>query len=159
MLSQNKITKRTKIARLAVAATALTAVAFSSTGTATALPLGGEIVTTCRGMSPNIVDFPYAGQVIGSQYNSPGVPGFTIHAGGSIWGGYGTQVTLNWTNLTTGASGSETQSGSVGFVLGDSSPIYFHPHTGAGTVRTDFSVRNTGLVPQQTACSGTSEIW
>ncbi|WP_069159647.1 hypothetical protein [Nocardia altamirensis] len=143
-------------ARLAVAATALTAIAFSGAGTASAAD--SWIVTYCRGMSPNVVDVPYSGQIIGAQYNSPGVPTFTIHAGGSVWGGYGTEVTLNWTNLATGASGSETQRGSVGFVIGNGSTMYFRPPTGGGPVRTDFTVRNSGLLPQEVNCSGVSEI-
>ncbi|WP_435590406.1 hypothetical protein [Nocardia sp. bgisy118] len=146
-----------KLARVAVAAAALTAAALSGAGTASAAEDG--IVTTCRGISPNIVDFPYSGQVVVGQYNSPGRAYFTIHAGGSVWGGYGTQVTLNWTNLSTGASGSETQGGSVGFVIGNGSTLYFSPYTGAGRIRTDFTVVNSGFVPQTVTCSGTAEVW
>ncbi len=155
MSSQRENGTRITIGRLALAAAVLTAVAWSSAGTAVA---DGEsrIITYCRGLSPNIVDFPYSGQVIGAQYK--GAPYFTIHAGGSIWGGYGTEVTLNWTNLTTGASGSETRGDSVGFVIGNGSTINFSPPTGAGTIRTDFVVRNSGLVPQQVTCSGTYDI-
>ena len=156
MSSQKKSVNGFEVARLAVAAAALTTVAWSSTGTASAAEGDSWIVTVCRGVSPDIVDFPYSGQVVGAQYK--GTPYFTIHAGGSIWGGYGTEVTLNWTNLTTGASGSETGSGSVGFVIGNGSTIHFDPPTGAGTIRTDFVVRNSGLVPQQVTCSGISEI-
>ncbi|MGV9819512.1 hypothetical protein [Nocardia xishanensis] len=157
MLSQKKSGKRSKVARAAVAAAAMTAAVLSGAGTASADE--GGIVTTCRGMSPNIVDFPYSGQVVVGQHNTPGRAFFTIHAGGSIWGGYGTQVTFNWTNLKTGATGSETQSGSVGFVVGNGSTMYFSPHTGAGTIRTDFTVVNTGFVPQTITCSGTAEVW
>ncbi|WP_431958184.1 hypothetical protein [Nocardia lijiangensis] len=156
MLSQKKTGTRTEFAMVAVAATALTAAVLSGAGTAVA---DGGIVTTCRGMSPNIVDFPYSGQVVVGQYNSPGRAYFTIHSGGSIWGGYGTQVTLNWTNLNTGASGSESQSGTVGFVVGNGSTMHFSPHTGPGTIRTDFTVVNTGFVPQTITCSGTAEVW
>ncbi len=147
-----------RIAQLAVVAAALTALAWPGAGVASA-DGGSWIVTYCRGASPFLVDFPYSGQVIASQYRTSGVPNFTIHAGGSAWGGYNTDVTLNWTNLTTGASGSETRGGSVGFVLGNGSTLYFDPPTGPGVVRTDFVVRNSGPVPQETTCSGTSEIW
>ncbi|MEV0436970.1 hypothetical protein [Nocardia sp. NPDC050413] len=134
------------------------AMVMSGAGAATAAPSSWE-VTICRGVSPNIVDQPYSGQVIGAQpYGAPGVPYFTIHAGGSLWGGYTTTVTLNWTNLTTGASGSETQSGNVGFIIGNGSTLYFRPPTGTGIVRTDFTVHNSGFVPQVVTCSGTSEI-
>ncbi|MFQ6230992.1 hypothetical protein [Nocardia sp. NPDC002869] len=145
-----------KIGRFAAAATALGALTFAGTGTASAAD--NWTVTTCQGMSPFIADFPYSGQVVGGQYQSPGRANYTIHAGGSAWGGYDTQVTLNWTNLTTGASGSETQRGSVGFVIGNGSTMYFSPFTGAGAVRTDFTVVNSGLVPQTVNCSGVSQV-
>ncbi|WP_196812090.1 hypothetical protein [Nocardia sp. CNY236] len=152
-----KPTRKTITGRLAVTAAVLTAATLTGTGTAMAQ---SSAEGSCRGMSPNIIDFPYAGAVLVSQSQSdPGAPFVNIKSGGSLWGDYETQVTLNWTNLTTGASGSETQSRSVGFILGKGASITFNPHTGAGVVRTDFSVRNTGLVTQHVSCSKVSDVW
>lgn len=156
MIFRNSRTKKIKVGRTAVIGAALAALALPMTGTASAQD--SWMVTTCRGASPFLLDFPYSGQVTGGQYNSPGKATYTIDAGGSLWGGYDTQVTMNWTNLDTGASGSETQRGSVGFVIGNGSTMYFRPHTGPGTVRTDFTVVNSGLVPQTVHCSGTSRV-
>lgn len=156
MASENTRTKRNNLGRYAAVGAALAALTLPMTGTAAAAD--SWMVTACRGASPFLLDFPYSGQVTGGQYNSPGKATYTIHAGGSLWGGYDTQVTMNWTNLSTGASGSETQRGSVGFVIGNGSTMYFSPVTGPGTVRTDFTVVNSGLAPQTVNCSGTSEV-
>ncbi|MCU1642048.1 MAG: hypothetical protein JWN03_2323 [Nocardia sp.] len=156
-----RVSKRFLIAGLALGATAVAGSMVMGMGTASAVDSALVPMSSCVGLSPNIVDVPYSNQVIVSQYGlPPGVAGFTVHTGASIWGGYGTSPTLTWTNLATGASGSVSGFSPMSSMFGSGSTVYFNNvPTGSGPVRIDLSVVNSGLVPvPAVACSGTIDL-
>ncbi|NEW38530.1 hypothetical protein GV794_27085 [Nocardia cyriacigeorgica] len=100
---------------------------------------------------------PYSSSIYASgSSDRPGLAHLQVNTGGSIWG-YDTHPTVNWTNLNTGASGSVTGHGRVS--LGDQTSVWFDIPTGAGQVRIDLSVVNTGFVPvPPVTCSGTTHV-
>ncbi|MET7771604.1 hypothetical protein [Nocardia sp. NPDC005366] len=113
----------------------------------------------CWGLSPNIVDLPYAGRIAAYQRDAtPGLPTIEItSAQPSIWG-YQTNPTIRWTNLATGASGAASGSNRVGF--GSTNPVFFPDlPTGAGPLRVDLTTVNVGPVPVPAVnCSGVIDI-
>ncbi|MFC4126275.1 hypothetical protein [Nocardia rhizosphaerae] len=153
------MTVRAKVAGIAAGVAVAAGTMVAGAGTANALP-SYLVGIDCMGISPNIVDVPYSNQVIVSYlYDRSGLPTFTVHSGASIWG-YQSSPTLTWTNLATGASGSLTGHTNISSMFGTGGTVYFTDvPTGAGPVRIDLSVVNTGLVPvPPVTCSGTTDI-
>ncbi len=113
----------------------------------------------CWGLSPNIVDLPYAGRIAAYQWDAtPGRPTIEItSAQPSIWG-YETNPAIRWTNLATGETGEAVGSGRVG--LGSTNPVFFlHLPTGAGPVRVDLTTVNAGPIQvPPVRCSGVIDI-
>ncbi|MGV9415075.1 hypothetical protein ACWDOP_34680 [Nocardia sp. NPDC003693] len=153
-----RVSKKSLIAGVAVAASALAGTVVAGAGDASAA-VGKLVDMSCVGLSPNVIDMPYSAQVIvDPTYDAPaGTASFTIRGNSSLWG-YGTHPTLTWTNLATGASGSLTGHGQA--TLGNGSTVYFsHIPTGTGPLRVDLSVTNTGWFPIPAInCSGTSSL-
>ncbi|MFI9507058.1 hypothetical protein [Nocardia sp. NPDC052566] len=156
LLRRKKIAARKAVARIAVATAVAGIAALSATGVAAAD--SKLVIQGCSAMSPNVIDTPYSVQVIESQYKQYGTATFTAHAGGALTWGYDTHVTLNWTNLSTGASGSAVQHSRVNFYNG-STVAFSDVPTGTGPVRIDLSVTNVGLIPVPPVnCSGTVNV-
>lgn len=161
MMWQRRITSKRVAAGLAVGVAALIGTVSAGPGSATAGNYyGGMVDMRCVGPSPQLVDSPYTGTVQYLQRDArSGFPAFSVNSGSSVWG-YGTHPTLHWTNLNTRASGTLAGHGAVSPFFGDSVGVYFpEVRTGAGLVRIDLTVVNTGLAPVPPAtCSGIATI-
>ncbi|WP_147403941.1 hypothetical protein [Nocardia panacis] len=143
--------------RVAVGAVVVAGLGLAGAGVAAADPSGKLVTNGCQGSSPNIIDMPYSGQVIASQYNQAGSADISVYGGSSIFG-YDTRPTLTWTNLNTGASGSVTGYARVGMPY-TANVNFPRVPTGSGPVRIDVSVANSGFFPvPAVTCSGVVDL-
>ncbi|GAA1480614.1 hypothetical protein GCM10009624_10540 [Gordonia sinesedis] len=115
----------------------------------------------CRGLSPNIIDNPYGGNITVTQYTrkGPGVADVGIVASQTFWG-YANHMDIRWTNLRTkqrGAlRGTQQATGAAGGTMKWFSNVRF----GTGPVRIELrpSNQNALWTLPATSCSDTFSI-
>jgi hypothetical protein len=150
--------------RRAGAATIVAAGMFTGlalgTGTATAETV--EVpMDRCWGVSPYILDQPYApGRLFGWQ-TEPGKIQLQMPDVSSLWffaGGYQTDVKFEWRNRDTGASGTLYDTATVAYPGGD--VVTFDLDSGPGAV--EFTVSAVNSIPlwsiPTTSCGGVVSV-
>ncbi|HEY5853723.1 MAG TPA: hypothetical protein VIW24_06625 [Aldersonia sp.] len=145
--------------RLAIVAAAIAAAGFASAGTAAAeveVPM-----TRCLGLSPYIIDQPYAPARMWLWQNGPGHANLAVHDVASLWflnGGYRTEARLDWRNLDSGAGGTEYAVGNVGYPGGGAARFDFYP--GSGNLEVTLSAYNSHALWgfPTTTCTGTVHV-
>ena len=154
-----RFVKRT-VACVFVAAGMLAGVGLGA-GTATADTV--EIpMTRCWGVSPYIVDQPYAPARLFGWQTEPGKIELSLPDVSSLWffaGGYRSDVRLDWHNRNTGARGTVTDSVNVAYP--GSGVAYFDMQSGPGDV--EFTVSAVNSIPlwsiPTTSCGGVVRVW
>jgi hypothetical protein len=143
-----------------VAAGVLSGLAVGA-GTATADTV--EIpMNRCWGVSPYILDQPYAPARLFGWQTAPGRTELSLPDVSSLWffaGGYRSDVRLDWHNRNTGARGTLTDSVDVAYP--GSGVARFDLQSGPGDVEVTVSAVNS--IPlwgiPTTACGGVVKVW
>lgn len=116
----------------------------------------------CWGVSPYIVDQPYAPARLFGWQTEPGRIELSLPDVSSLWffaGGYRSDVRLDWHNRNTGARGTLTDSVTVAYP--GSGVARFDVRSGPGDV--EFTVSAVNSIPlwaiPTTSCGGVVTVW
>ncbi|MFD3810027.1 hypothetical protein [Rhodococcus sp. NPDC058639] len=116
----------------------------------------------CWGISPYIVDQPYAPARLFGWQTEPGRIELSLPDVSSLWffaGGYRSDVRLDWHNRNTGARGTVTDSVNVAYP--GSGVARFDVRSGPGDV--EFTVSAVNSIPlwaiPTTSCGGVVNVW
>lgn len=130
-------------------------------GTGTAAAEVEVPMTRCFGLSPYILDQPYAPGRVFTWQPGPGHTQVSVTDASSLWffaGGYRSDVRMEWHNTTTGTRGTEQVSVDVGYP--GNGVARFDVHSGAGHV--EFTISAVNSIPlwsiHTTSCGGSFDV-
>lgn len=152
--------RATGVAAMTAAAAGLAVAGAGTAAAETEVPM-----TRCLGLSPYVVDQPFAPARLFLTQSLPGEgPGkgtLRLHDASSLWffaGGYQSDVRLDWRNVDNGHAGTATDTRAVAYPGGDTASFFLD--AGPGTYELTMSAYNHHALWgfPTTSCTGTVRL-